>query len=156
MIITSNAIDAAQSLCVFTGKNSGSGGIVSFCGQVREKSQAGRVKALYLEAFEPLTSHGINAAIKTAQSRWALDDAIVTHRIGTIIAGQTIVFVAVAAKHRRAAFEATDFLMDYLKTDAIFWKKEIGETKSVWIEPRQDDYKDADRWSPISNPTGEA
>ena len=61
-------------------------------------------------------------------------------------AGETIVFVATASKHRRAAFEAADFLMDYLKTEAVFWKKETTPDGATWIEPRQGDYQDAARW----------
>ena len=79
-------------------------------------------------------------------SRWSLDDLQVLHRIGEIPVGDTIVFVAAASKHRREAFEAVDFLMDYLKTEAIFWKKEITMNDSKWIEPREKDYLDAKRW----------
>ncbi len=157
MMITENVIDAGASLEEFTRKNTSSGGIVSFTGQVRERSAKGsKVVALYLQALEPLTSAGIDAAIKEARFRWALDHATVTHRIGTIKAGQTIVFVAAAAQHRRAAFEAADFLMDYLKTEAMFWKKEIGTTEANWIEPRTADYEDAKRWTRRANTEYEA
>ena len=69
------------------------------------------------------------------------------HRVGEILPGETIVFVATASTHRRAAFEAADFLMDYLKTEAVFWKKESTDQTDSWIEPRADDYADAERWA---------
>ena len=71
---------------------------------------------------------------------------MVQHRVGEMKAGDTIVFVATASAHRRAAFEAADFLMDYLKTKAVFWKREKTDLGDAWIEPRDADYADAERW----------
>jgi len=145
-MLTQTPINAGQSLSKFIEKNVQSGGIVSFSGNVREQSDKGKVTALFLQAYEPLTSQGIEAVKEEANAKWPLNDIYVFHRIGNIKAGETIVFVATAAKHRRIAFEAAEFLMDYLKTQAIFWKKEITETGEMWIEPREEDYKDAQRW----------
>jgi len=135
-----------QILKFFSEKNFGSGGIVSFSGHVRVDAQHGGTRALYLQAHEPLTSQKILNKRQEALSRWDLDDAYIAHRIGEMLPGEAIVFVVTAAKHRRDAFLAADFLMDYLKTDAFFWKKEIGQTGERWIEPRQADYEDASRW----------
>ena len=93
-----------------------------------------------------MTAHGVEAAVEQARSRWPLEALTVHHRTGEIRTGETIVFVATASRHRRAAFEAADFLMDYLKTEAVFWKKEITEAGDVWIEPREQDYQDNQRW----------
>ena len=133
-------------LAQFTAVNPDAGAIVSFSGNVRVDKDEGKTCALVLEAYEPVTSNGIADAIETAQSRWILNDVIVRHRTGEMQPSETIVFVAAAAKHRRDAFSATDFLMDYLKTEAFFWKKEVFETGEKWIEPRAQDYSDAKRW----------
>lgn len=144
--VSADPIDAGLELQNFERRNATSGGIVTFSGQVRPEASKGGVIALFLQAYSPMTENGIEAAITDAKARWTLDDVLVLHRIGEMLPGETIVFVATASKHRRAAFEAADFLMDYLKTEAVFWKKEKTETGADWIEPRADDYADATRW----------
>lgn len=145
-MISTDIIFADQCLKAFSQKNSQSGAIVSFSGNVRPDKNGGGTKALFLQAHPTLTQLKIEEKRKQCLSRWALDDVYVQHRIGEIPLGDTIVFVATAAKHRRDAFQAADYLMDYLKTEAFFWKKEIGHTESRWIEPREIDYQDAKRW----------
>ncbi|MEM9180741.1 MAG: molybdenum cofactor biosynthesis protein MoaE [Pseudomonadota bacterium] len=145
--ISGDPIDAGLELNQFESRAPGAGGIVTFSGQVRPEAQQGEVNTLFLQAYSPMTEHGIEAAIADARSRWALDDVLVLHRIGEMKPGDTIVFVAAAAKHRRAAFDAADFLMDYLKTEAVFWKKESTARGAHWIEPRDADYADASRWT---------
>ena len=124
------------------------GAIVSFSGIVRPENSTGdAVTGLYLQAYSPMTERGMTASLTEALKRWPLDGAMVLHRIGDMAPGDTIVFVATASAHRRAAFEAADFLMDYLKTQAVFWKKETTAAGSTWIEPRAEDYADAARWA---------
>jgi len=137
-------------LAAFTAATPRSGAVVSFSGNVRVDKDDGQTCALILEAYEPVTSNGIAEAVQAAHSRWQLDDVMVRHRIGRMNPGETIVFVAAASKHRRDAFAATDFLMDYLKTEAFFWKKEVYENGEKWIEPRAQDYSDAKRWDKTS------
>ena len=149
-MVTENPIWPDQLLAQFTTANSHSGAVVSFSGNVRVDKDKGRTCALILEAYEPVTSNGITEAINTAKSRWILDDVMVHHRIGCMNPSETIVFVATASKHRRDAFSAADFLMDYLKTEAFFWKKEVYENGEKWIEPRAQDYSDAKRWDKSS------
>lgn len=146
IIISADPIDAPETLKQFETKASGAGGIVSFTGNVRPAAKLGPVKSLFLQSYSPLTENGIKSALETAQARWPLMGVRIVHRIGEMAPGETIVFVATASAHRRAAFEAADFLMDYLKTEAVFWKKEITETDEAWIEPRDEDYSDANRW----------
>lgn len=146
MMIVEYALDAGELLNGFVHKNQEAGGVVSFSGQVRAQGEHKSVLSLFLQAYEPLTSENIKDKIREAKARWALIDLQILHRIGEIPVGDTIVFVAAASKHRREAFEAADFLMDYLKTEAIFWKKEITLNGSNWIEPRKKDYLDAKRW----------
>ena len=147
MIRVSDAvIDASKALREFERGVGEAGAIVSFTGQVRPVSAAGDVSALTLQSYSPMTERGIERALQQAQEKWPLAGAHILHRTGEMQAGETIVFVATASKHRRAAFEAADFLMDYLKTEAVFWKKETTDQGETWIEPRQDDYQDAARW----------
>lgn len=144
--ISDAVINAPEALGEFERTMSDAGAIVSFTGQVRPQAHAGEVSALYLQAYSPMTERGIEKALATAHEKWPLAGAHILHRTGEMRPGETIVFVATASKHRRAAFEAADFLMDYLKTEAVFWKKESTERGATWIEPRQDDYHDAARW----------
>ena len=89
----------------------------------------------------------IGGYAEEARARFGLSDALVVHRYGRIAPGEPIVFVAASAEHRRAALDAVEFLMDRLKTEAPFWKKEHGPDGERWIEPRASDYADAARWS---------
>ncbi|MEO1323615.1 MAG: molybdenum cofactor biosynthesis protein MoaE [Pseudomonadota bacterium] len=145
--ISTDPIDTSLELRQFEVLADRAGGIVTFSGQVRPHASKGAVTTLLLQAYSPLTENGIESAIAEARTKWALDQVLVLHRTGEMSPGDTIVFVATASKHRRAAFEAADFLMDYLKTEAVFWKKEKTETGAYWIEPRDEDYKDAARWA---------
>ena len=145
--LTDQAFDPADALRDFTATSHGAGGIVSFSGHVRPQSGSGAVSALHLESHPVMTERGIEDAAKQAGEQWSLIATRIIHRVGTIATGEAIVFVATAATHRREAFLAADYLMDYLKTDAIFWKKETGPSGDVWIEPRQQDYTDRARWA---------
>jgi len=145
-----NQIDAAAALGRFeteAAKNQQTGAIVSFTGQVRGCARTGRVRSLFLQAYSPMTEQGIEQAVRQAEARWPLQAVHILHRTGLMAPGDTIVFVATASAHRRAAFEAADYLMDYLKTEAIFWKREDTITGSKWIEPRPQDHLDAARWT---------
>ena len=144
--ISDQPISAPELLKDFEARLTSSGGVVSFSGVVRPDGKDSRVLGLFLQSYSPMTENGIEAAVEQALSRWPLEALTVHHRIGEIRTGETIVFVATASRHRRAAFEAADFLMDYLKTEAVFWKKEITESGEVWIEPREQDYQDNQRW----------
>lgn len=139
-------IDPARELAGLLARAPAAGGLVSFTGSVR--GEDGSVAALFLEAYAPLTEQGIAAAMEDTRRRWPLDELVVKHRIGWIEAGEIIVFVAAAAAHRRDAFDAVDSMMDMLKTEAIFWKKERAPSgEERWIEPRAQDWEDRARWA---------
>lgn len=144
--IPNEAFCPNQKLVAFMASVEGAGAIVSFSGLVRPSSSVDPVSNLLLQAHSPMTERGIEVAIRTAKSRWSLLGVSIVHRIGNIPPRDPIVFVATASDHRRAAFEAADFLMDYLKTEAVFWKKETRESGSTWVEPHARDYCDRDRW----------
>jgi len=126
----------------------GAGAIVTFLGQVRD--EGGSVEALSLEHYPGFTEERIQKAAADACHRWPLDGALIIHRIGRLTPGEPIVFVAAASAQRRAAFDAVDFLMDYLKCDAPFWKQEVSEAGRRWIEPRAEDYENKARWKASS------
>ncbi len=144
--IIEHAFDVSTALWQFEKDACGSGAIVTFSGYVREESSGGKVEGLHLQAFAPMTETGIRDAVASARQRWNLRSVHVIHRVGDIQPGEAIVFVAAAAAHRRCAFEAADFLMDYLKTEAVFWKKEVTAEGAIWIEPRAEDHRDRKRW----------
>jgi molybdopterin synthase catalytic subunit len=120
------------------------GAVVSFTGLAR--AEGDDVAALELEAYPGFTEAEIERMARDAADRFALQDVLVVHRVGRIAPGEAIVFVATAAPHRRAAFEAADQLKAYLQSRAPFWKKEHGPGGERWIEPRGEDYEDAARW----------
>ena len=120
-----------------------SGAVVTFTGICRADPG---LEALELEIYPGFTDHEIEQTAAAAKARFSLNDLLVVHRIGRIEPGESIVMVATAAAHRREAFEAADFLMDYLKTRAPFWKKAHDAGGEHWIEPRPEDYEDAARW----------
>jgi molybdopterin synthase catalytic subunit len=135
-------------LARFLQGRSGDGAVVSFTGLMRATSKAGQaIETLELDWYPGLTEASIQAIADEALGRFEVSDLTVSHRCGTIRPGEAIVFVAAAAAHRRQAFEAADYLMDRLKTDAAFWKREDGATGSVWIEPTDADRADRARWN---------
>lgn len=142
--ILETEIDPDISLAEFRARNHHAGAIVSFIGQVRDEDN--KVDALELEHYPGYTERCVNDIAEAAFQRWELDDLLVIHRVGRMAPGEAIVLVAAASVHRRTAFETTDFMMDYLKSEAPFWKKEVRNGASCWIEPRKEDYHDKARW----------
>jgi molybdopterin synthase catalytic subunit len=122
------------------------GAIVSFTGWVRDFNERPDVSALTLEHFPGMTEKALHAIAREAGERWALQGATIIHRVGRLEPGDAIVLVMTASAHRRAAFEACDFIMDYLKTRAPFWKKEHTDSGSYWVSERQSDREAASRW----------
>ncbi len=136
-------------LAAFTIGLDGEGAVVSFVGIARGQSSDGEpLERLVLEHHPRLTLRSMEEIAESARTRFAISSLRIVHRHGAIAPGEAIVFVAAAAAHRRPAFEAADYLMDRLKTDALFWKREETQSGSRWIEPRDDDYADRTRWSP--------
>lgn len=130
----------------FARDRSETGAVATFTGLAR--AEAGATSTLELEAYPGFTEAEIGRIADEARRRWDLHDLMILHRVGRIGPGEPIVFVATAAGHRRAAFEACDFLMDYLKSRAPFWKKEHGPAGERWIEPTDQDHADRERWGP--------
>lgn len=126
----------------------GDGALACFTGVARPESAAsGAVQRMILQHYPGFTEGSIAEGVAQARGRWAdLGHVHIVHRVGDILPGQPIVFVGTSAKHRRTAFLATDFLMDWLKSEAAFWKKEVTAAGAQWIAPRDQDYADKARW----------
>jgi len=142
--LSATPIDPHAALGDFSAGRTEVGAIVSFLGLARG-AEAG-AEILELEAYEGFTEVTIAGLVERARSRFSLLDAAVVHRVGKIAVGEPIVLVLTAAAHRREAFEACDFLMDYLKSQAPFWKKEFGPDGPRWVEPTPRDLSDLARW----------
>ena len=142
--LTDQPFEPGAALSAFCAGRSETGAVASFVGIAR--GEGGAATALELEAYPGFTDVEIERIAEAAKARWSLQDYAIVHRTGAIAPGETIVFVACASAHRRAAFEACDHLMDYLKSRAPFWKKEHAPDGERWIEPRPEDYADAKRW----------
>ena len=119
------------------------GAIASFTGLVRADDG---VEELFLEHHPGATEAALRRLADEAAARWALSAATIVHRVGAMVTGERIVFVATAAAHRAAALDACAFLIDRLKTDAPFWKRERRGSEARWVEPRDADAVAADRW----------
>lgn len=141
--LLSAGFSPGKALGLFAKAHPDSGGIASFVGKVRPDDA---VKVLELSHYEPLTLPGMDALADKALGRWELDGLLIYHRVGKMRPGAPIVLVAAAARHRRDAFEATDFCMDHLKSAAWFWKRERRVDGWHWIEPRDQDHGDLARW----------
>lgn len=145
--IEQNALRPEQELAELAEQATGDGAIVSFTGTARPGSNGGQtVYRLVLEHHPALTLQSLEDIAVEAAARFDVSHVRVVHRCGDIAAGEHIVFAGAASVHRRAAFEAADYLIDRLKTEAIFWKREVGEAGSQWIEPTDADYADRERW----------
>ncbi|MEC6815830.1 molybdopterin synthase catalytic subunit MoaE [Photobacterium toruni] len=123
------------------------GAVVTFIGKVRDFNQGDTVTGLSLEHYPGMTEKALQEIIVQARSRWPLLQTRVIHRVGDLDLGDQIVFVGVTSAHRGAAFEACEFIMDYLKTKAPFWKKEQTPSESRWVDARETDNSAADRWA---------
>ncbi|HYE46925.1 MAG TPA: molybdenum cofactor biosynthesis protein MoaE [Caulobacter sp.] len=142
--LQADPFDPGALLTAFSAGRAETGAIASFTGLAR--AEGGATTVLELEAYPGFTDTAIADMVAAAVRRFSLQDALVVHRTGPIAPGEAIVFVATAAAHRRAAFEACDHLMDWLKSRAPFWKKEHGPGGARWIEPTPQDRTDAARW----------
>ncbi|HSI22894.1 MAG TPA: molybdopterin synthase catalytic subunit MoaE [Methylophilaceae bacterium] len=123
------------------------GAVAAFIGQVRDLSEGAEVSGMTLEHYPGMTEKALEAIVDQARQRWNIFDALVIHRIGALQPLDQIVLVVVAGAHRGEAFSACEFIMDYLKTEAPFWKKERTETGDRWVEARSSDDTAKQRWT---------
>jgi molybdopterin synthase catalytic subunit len=147
--------DVGAEVTVLSADDAEAGAVASFVGLVRadkladEKPGTGEtapVQAMTLEHYPGMTEQALAEIVTLARQRWALRRVRVIHRVGKLLPGERIVFVGVASSHRRDAFAACEFIMDYLKTQAPFWKKEETSAGSRWVDARESDDIAARRW----------
>ena len=136
--------DQGAELSAFANGRADVGAVVSFTGVVRD--QDGTLKEMLIEHYPQMTEKSIRQIAMQAVERWQLADCLVIHRFGALKPGEVIMMVATAAAHRAAAFEAADFLMDYLKSRAPFWKKEITAKGGEWVAAKAEDEDALSRW----------
>ena len=141
--------DIGAEIAALTDGRTDIGAIVSFTGTVRDCG--GAITEMTLEHYPGMTEAELERIEAQANSRWPLQASLIVHRTGTLKPGENIVLVITASEHREAAFEAAQFLMDYLKTSAPFWKRETGPDGSKWVEAKAGDKTASARWSAGKN-----
>ncbi|MCX2976533.1 molybdopterin synthase catalytic subunit MoaE [Candidatus Marimicrobium litorale] len=144
--------DIAQLQAETMGGTCKEGALATFTGYVRRDNEGEEVDTLTLEHYPGMTERSIEQILQQAGTRWPLLCASVVHRVGTLSPGDRIVWVGISAAHREAAFSACEFVMDYLKTRAPFWKKERGPAGVKWVSVRDTDAARAARWSEQHTP----
>jgi len=139
--------DAGAEMAAMRRRNPKIGAIASFVGVVRDMNEGAHVAQMTLEHYPGMTEKALDQIVAQASTRWDIYDVLIVHRVGTLRPTDQIVLVIVASAHRGEAFQACEFLMDYLKTRAPFWKKESTPEGSRWVEARTADDAAAERWS---------
>ncbi len=129
----------------FASGDTASGAIVTFTGVVRDLA-SGDLDVMEIEHYPGMTEKALTSIAEEAVQRWSLGDVLIIHRHGRLAPGDRIMMVATAARHRKDAFEAAEYLMDYLKSRAPFWKKEITTSGADWVAARGEDEDALDRW----------
>ena len=138
--------DVAREIALLRGNDARVGAVASFIGIVRDQNDATAVSMLTLEHYPGMTEKALGGIVDEARKRWSIYDAVVIHRVGKLAPSDQIVLVAVSSAHRGEAFAACEFIMDYLKTQAPFWKKESTPDGERWVEARASDDEAAARW----------
>lgn len=141
------AFDAGREIAALTAGRRDIGAVASFVGLVRDSNEGTRIDRMTLEHYPGMTERALEDICAEASRRWDVTGMRVIHRVGPLEPGEAIVLVAVASSHRSEAFSACEFIMDYLKTRAPFWKKETTPAGSRWVEARASDEEAAGRWS---------
>ena len=145
VIVQAKDFDLTTEVNLARSKNPQIGAIVSFVGTVRDL-QSKILKSLTLEHYPEMTEKSLESIVIKARSRWELENITIIHRIGKLLISDQIVLVIVTSKHRQEAFDSCNFIMDYLKTDAPFWKKESSDKEEKWVDSSSNDKKQKKRW----------
>jgi len=145
IVVQTEDFDLTTEVTHTRSNNSQIGAIVSFIGTVRDL-HPGSISSMTLEHYPEMTEKSLKSIVTEARERWDLQKVTIIHRIGELKVNDQIVLVVTTSKHRQAAFESCNFIMDYLKTDAPFWKKESTEKKEEWVESRESDDEQKKRW----------
>ena len=144
--IQTEDFDLSHEVAQLRASNAKVGAIVSFVGTVRDLNEGSQVAAMELEHYPGMTEQSIQAIIGQAKARWPIYGALVIHRVGPLLPMDQIVLVAVTSPHRGEAFQACEFIIDYLKTEAPFWKKEATPDGERWVDARNSDDQALQKW----------
>ena len=125
------------------------GAVVSFSGYVREFSKEKQLKYMELEHYPGMTEKALESIVQKAKSHWDIEQTTIVHRVGKLLPKDIIVGVIVSSRHRSNAFKACEFIIDFLKTEAPFWKKEISDKGEVWVSERQEDIIKKTNWNKL-------
>ena len=145
VVVQQEPFDLGAEANAFAAGDSANGAIVTFTGVVRDLA-GGDLDAMVIEHYPGMTEKALTKIAAEALDRWSLGDVLVIHRHGRLEPGDKIMMVATAAPHRKDAFEAAEYLMDYLKSRAPFWKKELSRGGADWVQARDEDEAALDRW----------
>lgn len=145
IIVQTEDFDLASEVELIKSTNSSIGAVVSFIGTVRDLTSESLV-SLTLEHYPGMTEKSLRSIAKKARKKWEIESVTIIHRVGTLGIGDQIVLVITSSKHRQAAFDSCNFIMDFLKTDAPFWKKEVSDKEEKWVGKRESDEEQKKRW----------
>ena len=145
IVVQTEDFDLTKEVELIKSTNSNLGAVVSFIGTVRDLEGESLV-SLTLEHYPVMTEKSLSTIADKARNKWQLESITIIHRVGTLSVGDQIVLVITSSKHRQEAFDSCNFIMDYLKTDAPFWKKEISDKQEKWVGKRDHDEKQKKRW----------
>nr|WP_328824531.1 molybdopterin synthase catalytic subunit MoaE [Thalassotalea algicola] len=146
MRVSEPDFNVADEIALLEADNSQDGAVVTFTGRVRQQNDGHDVTGLFLEHYPAMTEKSLLGIVEQAKEKWRINRVSVIHRVGQLYVGDNIVFVGVTSKHRGDAFAAAEYIMDYLKVQAPFWKKETRSGQDAWVEAKTSDQQKAQQW----------
>ena len=145
IVVQTEDFDLTSEVELIKSTNSSIGAVVSFIGTVRDLTSESLI-SLTLEHYPGMTEKSLRSIADKARKKWEIESVTIIHRVGTLGIGDQIVLVITSSKHRQAAFDSCNYIMDFLKTDAPFWKKEVSEKEEKWVGTRESDEEQKKRW----------
>lgn len=145
IVVQTEDFDLTSEVELIKSTNSSIGAVVSFIGTVRDLTSESLI-SLTLEHYPGMTEKSLRSIADKARKKWEIESITIIHRVGTLGIGDQIVLVITSSKHRQAAFDSCNYIMDFLKTDAPFWKKEVSDKEEKWVGKRESDEEQKKRW----------
>ena len=145
IVVQTEDFDITSEVELIKSTNSSIGAVVSFIGTVRDLTSESLI-SLTLEHYPGMTEKSLRSIADKARKKWEIESVTIIHRVGTLGIGDQIVLVITSSKHRQAAFDSCNYIMDFLKTDAPFWKKEVSDKEEKWVGKRESDEEQKKRW----------
>ena len=136
----------AREVDCFSNNNKFSGAVCSFLGKVRKESMSKKIKSIFIEHYQKMTVHQLENIVKVVKKNWKIDDCLIIHRYGKIDIGENIVLILVASQHRNESLRSVEYIIDWLKVKAPFWKKEILDDNTSWVPQKDEDIKKLEKY----------